>query len=220
METLNIYIDETKFEKDGKNYLALCLVIIKNDENISEIKEHLEKLYRELSTDQFLGHDEDDRLFHFTEDSMEIKPRLIELIRTFQIKGYIAYDVLTDSTEFKKTYLKIFFKLLFHRVSKNNNCDIHVFYEEQSEIKEPNIKSIIDKIKIEFTNLKLSVTKTTKKNILICLPDYLLGVFRDTTKTPLQDYMRRNYYKLNTKVRLIHDIEKDIFYSTRNPYTF
>jgi len=220
LEKLHFYIDETKFKKDAKLYLGLSLVIIRNDENIDELKEELNLLKKELELDQFLGHDKDDRLLHFTEDSLEIKPKVIDKIRPLPIKAYIAYTILENDSEFKRTYLEILKKLLFDRINKNKQFNIHIFYEEQSQIKQNDVQQILDTILTSIDAPNCTISKTTKENVLICLPDYILGVFRDITDTEKksQDYMKRNYGKLNSKIRLIIDMENHIFYSTKNPY--
>lgn len=219
MEVVNFYIDETKFIKDDLEYLALSLVLVRDKANIEHIQEKLELLKRRLIGDQFLSHDEDDRLFHFTEDSMEIQPKLIEEIRDFSIKGYIAYYPLSEDS-MKETYLKILYKLLKDRVSKNITYNMHLYYEENSSIKHPYIQGVLDNILSIHTEANIVASKTTKENILICLPDYLLGVFRDIADTSKkkQDYMYRNYEKFRSKIRLIIDMKNDIFYDKNKPY--
>ncbi len=220
MEDVYFYIDETKFIKNSINYLGLSLVLVRNNKNIEFIKNELESLYNEVAADQYLGLNRDNRIFHFTEDNMEIKPRLVDKIRDFNIKAYIAYDTIKYSSMFKSVYLRILHKLLYDRVSKNKHCNIHVFYEEQSEIKKYDVELIFKDILKTTTVGCYSISETTKKNILICLPDYILGVFRDKTDANKKqyDYRQRNYEKFSSKIRLVIDMEKDIFYSKDNPY--
>lgn len=219
MEVVNFYVDETKFSKEGIDYLALALVLIKSGDNVEQIERNIIELKKELAGDQFLAHDYDDRLFHFVEDSLEIQPRLIEKIRDFVIRGYIAFHPFSG-TRIKDTYLKILFKLLNERISAYSEYQMNLFYEEQSEITEPDIKSLLDDILNIHSGVNITAVKTTKDNVLICLPDYLLGVFRDIAHSEKKklDYMYRNFEKLRSKIRLIIDMEHHIFYHKDNPY--
>lgn len=220
LDLVHFYIDETKFVKNNKKYLGLSLVLIRDEKHIKKIEKELASLKHELAIDQYLGHDENDRLFHFTEDSAEIKPKLVDKIRDFNIRGYIAYNEFQDNGDFKNKYLEILFKLLNDRIVKYKHCEIHVFYEEQSEIKQKDVQFILDTISRKYNVKNISIQKATKANILLCLPDYLLGVFRDITDSTKKqfDYMRRNFEKFSNKIRLIIDMEEDVFYHKKNPY--
>ncbi len=218
---MHFYFDETKFKIDGIEYLALAGVLIE-EQNMASILSHLEALKTELEEDQFLGKKEENRLLHFTEDNLEIQPKVIECLREQKVKVYIAYKILGD--DYQDTYNNIMTKILFDRFQKNHTYKFTINYEENTYIKPTKLAKAIDNIskvvqerKPTFTGYTL--VKVNKTEPFNAIPDYFLGVFRQYIVVDTrQDYMKRNFEKLRKKIRLILDMENDIFYHKDNPY--
>lgn len=218
---IHFYFDETKFKIDGTEYLALAGVLIE-EQNLSSIINHLEELKTKLKEDQFLGKKEENRLLHFTEDNLEIQPKVIECLREQKVKVYIAYQVLSE--DYQNTYNSVMTKILFDRFQKNHTYKFIVNYEENTHIKPTKLNKAIDNISKLVQERKptfkgYSLVKVNKTEPLNVLPDYFLGVFRQyITINKRKDFMERNFEKLRKKIRLILDMENDIFYHKDNPY--
>lgn len=218
---MHFYFDETKFKIDGIEYLALAGVLIE-DQNMASILSHLEALKTELEEDQFLGKKEENRLLHFTEDNLEIQPKVIECLREQKVKVYIAYKILGD--DYQDTYNNIMTKILFDRFQKNHTYRFTINYEENTYIKPTKLAGAIDIISKVVQERKptfkgYTLIKVNKTEPFNAIPDYFLGVFRQyIVVDKRQDFMKRNFEKLRKKIRLILDIENDIFYHKDYPY--
>ncbi len=217
---IHFYFDETKFKIAETEYLALAGVLIE-DQNMVDITHNLEALKKELEEDQFLGKKEDNRLLHFTEDNLEIQPKVIECLREQNLKVYIAYQVLGDN--YQDTYNDIITKILFDRFQKNHTFHFTIYYEENTQIKPMKLKEAINTVTKTIQERKptfsgYNLNKTTKTEILNVLPDYFLGVFRQYTLAPEQDFKVRNFEKLRKKIRLVLDMQTHVHYHKKNPY--
>jgi hypothetical protein len=222
MKTINCYFDETEFTFHSNNYLALAGVFVE-DEVVSEIESILFELKEDLEVDQFIGKKEDSRIFHYTEDNLEIRPRVVECLRFQKLRVYIAFHSIEIG--YKETYLHITKKILFDRFQEMHNCKFNIFYEENSKIKSTYFKNAINDMILQLQGkfsalVSPKIEKISKENILCVLPDYFLGVFRDyhKDKKKRQDHMVRSFDKLRAKIRLIIDIKDQRYYSRNNPY--
>lgn len=220
MKNIHCYFDETEFKIDDNDYLGLAGVFLTN-ENKSEITHVIQMLKEELESDQFLGRRSKKKIFHFTDDSQEVQPKVIECLRAQNLRVYIAYKRLDG--DYQNTYHNIIAKILYDRFQKNHEYKFIVNYEENRKIKPTKLQSelnritsSIKKIKPEFPSPVLN--KITKDEILNVLPDYFLGVFNQYHNTPREDFKKRNFEKFRKKIRLIVDVDDEKFYHKHNPY--
>lgn len=214
------YFDETEFKIEGTAYLALAGVFIA-EENMSVIEDTLTELKETLEVDQFIGSTDGRRLFHFVEDNQEVQPKVIDCIRNKGYKAYIAYKKL--GVPYHESYTSIMRKILLDRIKANNTSDFFINYEETDKVKFPKVSSLLEDIistlREEHPTIEMpSLQKVTKQDIYSVIPDYILGVFQAYNRSSRQDYMRRDFEKLRNKIRLIVDIESDIYYHRGNPF--
>lgn len=215
------YFDETKFYRDNIPYLGLACVTIEKQQ-INDIEKVLLDLKESLVEDQFTGKRKKTKIFHFTDDNTIIKNEILRHLRDAHFRAYIAFAELKEP--YWQTYVMLLEKNLYGRLQEKHDYAFRIHYEENSEIKYTQIST---KIKVMIDNLKKDypvistpiITKITKRNILVTLPDYILGVFRAYSKVNRLEYMKFDFEKLRNKIRLIVDMKKSIYYSRKNPYT-
>lgn len=220
MKVIHCYFDETEFDIEDVAYLGLSGVFIEDNE-IDNIETSLTELKDTIDVDQYTGRKEGSRTFHFTEDIMDIKPKIIECIRNKNFRSYIAFTEL-DNT-YLEVYISILEKILYDRLQEKHDYDFRIYYEQNDKLKPSHIEKRIDEIiirlKTKFPEIKRPILeKVTKEEILSSIPDYMLGVFRDYIKSKRHPYMVQHFEKLRSKIRLIVDMKRGVYYSRSNPF--
>jgi hypothetical protein len=220
MSKIHCYFDETKFFLNNIEYIGLAGVFL-TDENKLEITDVLYTLKDELESDQFLGRRRKKKIFHFTDDNQEIQPRVIECLRTQNVRVYIAYKKFVGN--YQDVYHSIITKILYDRFQKNYMDEFIINYEENPEIKPKKLQTELDKVtslirKRRKDFLSPILNKITKDEILNVLPDYFLGTFNQYHNVDREDFKKRNFEKFRKKIRLIVDIDNGKFYHKYNPY--
>lgn len=220
MKVIHCYFDETEFDINDVTYLGLAGVFIEGNE-VNNIEASLIELKDTIDVDQYTGRKEDSRTFHFTEDNMAIKPKIIDCIRDKNFRSYIAFTELKDT--YSQTYISILEKILNDRIEEKHDYEFKIYYEQNDKLKSSHLNNRIDemitRLKAKFSHIQTpTLEKVTKEEILSSVPDYILGVFRDYIKDKRLPYMVYHFEQLRNKIRLIVDMEKGIYYSRSNPF--
>lgn len=220
MKIIHCYFDETKFDIKGITYLGLAGTFIEEDE-IKNIETSLIELKDTIDVDQFTGRKEGSRTFHFVEDNMAIKPKIINCLRDKNFRSYIAFTELKDT--YSQVYMAILEKILNDRLEEKHDYKFKIYYEQNDELKPSHlnnrINEMIIRLKPKFSHIQIpTLEKVTKEEILSSVPDYILGVFRDYIKDKREPYMVQHFEQLRNKIRLIVDMQQGMYYSRSNPY--
>lgn len=221
MENIYFYIDESF---DGENNrLLLSLVVVSEDEDL-RVRSLVKKLKGDISNDQYSGirNKNIKKIFHYTDDKPDVRNKLIDQLRIFHYKAYIAYKEISES--YQETYRYLFYKLIKERVKKHSDKIIQIYYEQNPQIShhvlEKQINDLQDELKRIWTKASvynIQCHKSTKENIMLCIPDYILGTYNDyADDNNKHDYARLSFEKLRGKVRLIMDLDNNVYYSRNN----
>jgi hypothetical protein len=224
------FIDETEILINGNHYLALSIVSIKNEELKNLNCQKLEKLKMEIISDYRNGLTNLDKenLFHYAENNIYVKEKYLIILRELQFEAFIIFTKNKQNNMKKNEYQKLYYllssKILFiilRRFSVYNNI---ISFEENSKIS----KNKLEKILTEINGLpKFTIHIATKDEILLSIPDYVLGIFRECMKKDLQksiDKLKNNQSlneekKLNEivdKIRLVIDVDNKKYYSRKD----
>lgn len=222
------YIDETDvIIEDKQRYFALSVVSIMDDDVKRLNIQKLEDLKKELLTDfrNGLTNAQKVKLFHYADDNIAVKEKYISNLRGLSFEAFIIY-IKTESVGLIKADYQEIYHILFNvimykvlrRYYRNNNI---IFFEENTKISqtklENNLKNIrgIPKFKLYSAN---------KNEILLSIPDYILGIFRDCIKKDLSKNIEslkegqnlKEETKLNEildKIRLVIDLTNSKYYA-------
>ena len=156
MKIIHCYFDETKFDIEGVTYLGLSGVFI-NENEIENIETSLLELKEILDVDQFTGRKEDAKTFHFVEDNMAIKPRIISSIRDKNFRSYIAFTELEGS--YSDVYIAVLAKILKDRLEEKHDYEFKVFYEQNDELKPSHMNKKIDTMIAVTSGVKIGSMK-------------------------------------------------------------
>lgn len=229
--TTNIfhYIDEAELVFQNKHYLALCVISVRGDKLNQSNKENIKKLKKDISLDFRNGLSDDDRtkLFHYCDNNILVKEKYISLLRELQFEAFIIFikhDKNMKKKEYQDNFYKIFNKLMYNvlrRYKTNNN---YIYVEENSKISQNQLEKNLLNIK-SLPKFKIQIL--SKKEILLSIPDYVMGIFRDCMKKDLSESISKlkseqklkEENKLNEiidKIRLVIDLENSKYYSRQN----
>lgn len=225
------YIDESDitFNDNSNHYLALTVVSIHDQKLKEENKKSLESLKYEVSSDLKNGLSSKARtkLFHYAEDNISVREKYFSLLRKLPLESFIIFiksERHMKKEAYKESYYKIF-NVIMQNVLKRNKTDInYICIEQNSKISKTKIEENLLSLK---TLPKFNIEVLAKEEILLSLPDYILGVFRDCMKKDLSgsisklkpEQTLKEENKLNEiidKIRLVIDLDKSKYYSRQN----
>ena len=128
---------------------------------------------------------------------------------------------------YKKWYRELIRKLLFDRIRDHKDRQLHFIFE-QNDIETKKgvsiiIRSIIDNIN-KKDKVKLiaqpSINFSDKSDDCLSLSDYVCGIFKAHYEnlSKSNNMERRNFERIRGKIRVIHNLLTDEFYTRRNPF--
>lgn len=223
------FIDESGFDEKSIIFLVGLVILDKPDiviNKITKLKEDIlhDPILVKIRTVKQLK----SRGFHYCEDHFEVRNKLIDLMSTLTFQAYICFvekNKLKDR-ERQETYRQLIRKLLYDRVRGNMEVKIHICLEKTIE-KEQNIVEIIkDVVKdiIKRGKKPIShfpeVTFSGKEEACLSVVDYVCGIFRSHYENLYKEdnFERRNFDRIRWKIRVIHNLLSDEFYTRRNPF--
>jgi hypothetical protein len=188
------YTDETDIKINNKHYMALSVISILNEDVRQNNIEKLKILKEEIITDfrNGLNQKQRENIFHYCEDNTYVKEKYQATLRTLDFEAFIIF-IQGDSSnmkkrEYQKSYYKIFDLMIYNvlrRFKRNHN---YIYPEENSKISKDKLIDNLSKIQ-GITKFKLEIA--TKNEILLSIPDYILGIFRDCIKKDLTENIAR-----------------------------
>lgn len=225
------YLDES--ETPDKKTLILSLISINGDFIKNDISNKLTLLKDYLISDlrNGLTDNQKNKLFHYCEDNIMVKERYIPILRELNIEAQIMFKSEQESMDKlgKEVYQNNYYTL-FNSLMKNvlrrykNNINI-VTVEENSKISLKELERIIYEKGHFFSNTV--VEKNGKDDILLSIPDYILGMVRDCMKKDFSERLSKlkkeqslvediKFYEISDKIRLIADLTNNQFFTRQN----
>ncbi|MGB5919258.1 reverse transcriptase family protein [Arcobacter sp.] len=224
------YTDESDIKINGKHYLALSVISIFTEDLKEDNKNKLTILKESIVNDlrNGLTSKQKNNIFHHTSDNTYVKEQYQRLLRTLDFEAFIIFiDGNSENMrkiEYQNAYYKIFdiiFYKILRRFKQYNN---YLYPEENSKI---SINKLEENLKRLQGIPKFTINKATKNEILLSMPDYILGIFRDCIKEDLTEKCNKlktgqtlnQANKLNEildKIRLVIDVSNKKYYARQN----
>jgi hypothetical protein len=222
------YIDES--ESYDKKTLILSIVSISGDFLKKIITDKLNSLKTDLVSDLRNGLSDKQRskLFHYCEDSMTIKDKYMAVLRELNIETQIIFKSENEQMSkeaFQNNYYAIFDSLMKNILQRYKNTTNTIIIEENTKIKLTKLENIADE-RVSFSQ-KIKIEKSGKNDILLSIPDYILGIVRDCMKEDFSNRLEklrawqnlqedRKFCEISDKIRLVADLTNNEFFSRQN----
>jgi len=222
------YIDES--ETPDKKTLILSLVSISGDFFKNTITDRLTSVKNDLVFDLRNGLTDMQRkkLFHYCEDNIMVKEKYIPILRELNIEVQLIFKSAKESMDkeaYQNNYYAIFNSLIKNVLRRYRNSTNTIIVEENSKISLKTLEKIILTRGNFFTNTVIA--KGGKDDILLSIPDYILGIVRDCMKENFSERLEKlrigqklkedtKFYEVSDKIRLIADLTNNQFFSRQN----
>lgn len=222
------YIDES--ETPDKKTLILSIVSIHGDFLKNTITDRLTSLKNDLVSDLRNGLTDKQRskLFHYCKDNIMVKEKYIPVFRELNIETHIMFkseDEQMSKETFQNNYYAIFDSLMKNILRRYKNSTNTIIVEENSKITLTKLQEIVRTRGNFFPNTVIS--KSGKNDILLSLPDYILGIVRDCMKEDFSEKLNKlrtgqklkedtKFFELSDKIRLIADLTNNQFFTRQN----
>ena len=219
-----MFFDESEIQlEDQTSLLILCCVLLEDYNIVTSL---VENIHDEILSDPYIlgRRNRIRRALHWTDLQPAYQFLFIREINTMPITSFIAYKTLSSSEDYKEAYLELVKQILTQRFKTNNlnSTLVSVTFEENSKIKETNLKSITNNILLKKRTNELCPRdifvsiKAKQDEICLSLPDAILGSFRkyltlDKSKR-IDDgnHITTHFLSIREKIKVIYD---------RNTYT-
>lgn len=228
------FIDESGSGFSSEGIAILCYVVIDNPEEArSKITELRENILHDPRLERILGNFPIGG-FHYTIDHFEIKNKFIELLKILTFQAYICFDPWVSCRSFNETYDRLFGRLIIDRLRDHKMNEINICFEQHNDNAERNmtLKAIIESkiVQIDRSERRVFegsyfVMSATKDEPCLSITDYICGIFGahfkdldNKKETGMESLSERNFEDVRNKIRCIHDIKNNIFYSRWNPF--
>ncbi|MCB4777168.1 MAG: reverse transcriptase family protein [Sulfurovum sp.] len=225
------YIDES--ETPDKKTLILSLVSINGNFLKNTIFNKLTLLQNDLVSDlrNGLTDNQKSKLFHYCEDNITVKERYISILRELNIEAQIMFKSEQESMDklgkevYQNNYYALFNSLMKNILRRYKNNTNMITVEENSKISLEKLKEIVLSKGSFFPNT--IIEKSGKDDILLSIPDYILGIVRDCMENNFSEKLNKlktgqtlkENIKLNEisdKIRLIADLTNNQFFTQQN----
>ena len=224
------YTDESDIKINGKHYLALSVVSIFSEDLKESNKDKLITLKEDIVNDLRNGLNDKQRngIFHHTSDNTYVKEQYQSLLRTLDFEAFIIFidgnSNNMQKKDYQQTYYKIFNVIFYKILRRFKQYNNYLYPEENSKI---SINKLEENLKKLHGLPKFTISKATKNEILVSMPDYILGIFRDCIKEDLTEKYNKlkkgqtlnQANKLNEildKIRLVIDLSNKKYYARQN----
>lgn len=225
------YIDES--ETPDKKTLILSLVSINGNFLKNTISDKLTLLQNDLVSDlrNGLTDNQKNKLFHYSEDNIMVKERYIPILRELTIEVQLMFKSEQKSMDklgkevYQNNYYALFNSLIKNVLRRYRNNTNIITVEENSKISLKKLESIVLLRRNYFPNTVIE--KSGKDDILLSIPDYILGIVRDCMKSDFSEKLSKlkkeqtlkedtKFCEISDKIRLIADLTNNQFFTRQN----
>lgn len=225
------YIDES--ETPDKKTLILSLVSINGNFLKNTIFDKLTLLQSGLVSDlrNGLTDNQKNKLFHYCEDNIMVKERYIPILRELTIEVQLMFKFEQESMDklgkevYQNNYYALFNSLMKNVLRRYRNNTNIITVEENSKISLKKLERIVLIRGNYFPNTVIE--KSGKDDILLSIPDYILGIVRDCMKSDFSERLSKlkkeqtlkedtKFCEISDKIRLIADLTNNQFFTRQN----
>ena len=218
--------DETEFDVDGVQYLAICFVRISDLEKAEQALEILRGDYLtkpgakgDLSVLREGG-------IHFTDAHYDLRTTTLDLMTDFlPWSASIHFSRLKSSKHYKETYLRLFADLVRQEFVTADESNLEMLIEKNDKVKLP---SIIQVTETEYRRSEseggrrprsLPRIRSVRKadTTALTLPDFVLAAFRSYAQL-VQDDSVLDFERIRDRVRYVGDSDSGSYYTRKKPF--
>lgn len=229
--SVNIYVDETELIFNRQRYLAIGLALI---EDVDGVILTTDSICRSYIADPFSGGRKKNikkKKLHFTDAIEDLRKAYIDKLSILPFRGYVAFARLNCDNEYARTYIKLIKNILPHRLMACDGTCVEIIFEENPKIKQSALEQVVKEIFSNLENInnrRPIVVKTIIGSKVghscFSVPDFLLGIFRkfaliETDEVKDKERTKMFFEQLRDRYRVILDVEKNIIYSRKRPFT-
>jgi hypothetical protein len=224
------------FDESGDGFFTegvaiLCCVVIQNyEETCLKIEELKEDILHAPRFEYILG-DFSTTGFHYSDNHFEIRNEFIALLRTLTFQAYICFDPDVTCRDFYVTYDRLFGRLVIDRLRDHRTDEIQICFEQHGRVA-PRLEEIKFMISSKVEEIKRvdgreviyhpTVRCAGKEEPCLAIADYICAIFSTHKAQNIipgnESLATRNFEDVRMKIRCIHDIKNNDFYSRRNPF--
>lgn len=216
--------DEAEFESDSKKYLAVCVSVSAEQEDISR---EIGKAIDAVVADPFYYEDKEKlrkRGMHFGDLPEDLRRSFLDMTALLPFRAYIAFsDVEKD--EYEKTYLDLIASVLRRRLIGAHSRSIRVLFEQNSKISMSKLEKLVQSMWADVGRetgvgpSEIFFGIVDKKFMPVGVPDFILGAFvryyaPKTKPIPRND---SQFELIRDKIRVIYDLGSGREYGRRDP---
>jgi len=219
-------VDETTFDRDGKQYLAISIVI---SEQVEKIRALTLATLREHMGDPFSGGKKaplESKGLHFTDAPEALRTTYAQVLSILPIRGYVAFAELSSNTNYESLYIRLVKSLLPRRLMAQDGGTVTIVFERNDSVSTQKLSAAVDDVYKGLTSTNnrrpASPPKTEFKGKLdepaFSAPDALLWIFRTTFEaTDIKEMNYLRFERLRDKYRHIVNVDTGAMYSRRHP---
>lgn len=217
---INFYVDEGgDLSKNSKyNIFTLGCSIVQDISGTKLKISNKEKYIR----DKLYFDRPDFEGFHASVDHPNIYSEFVGLLREIPFRSYLVFIGVKEETikDKQSIYIKMVGTLFKNLFLHYKNYDINIFFEQNGIFKNTVSK---EKFKEELLRISEKMGSAVRFNINICgkeenllaITDYINHIFLKAYRKNIKPCRVRNYELIQSKIGMIHDIDRDIYYNNK-----
>jgi len=226
VRNVTLYFDESEIKTTQGSVLVVGCVAI---EEVEKVQQAVEDLLRRHQADPFLvGRKAKLRKkgLHYADITEEIRQDLVRLVAELPIRGFVAYDLVANYTDYEKAYVQLLGGLLLNRFVYYDRAELRIIYEENPQLRQTELET-----KVLFTYFYLH-TQSSRRPARIpkvaaggkldepCLSvvDCLLGVFGGYAIDP-NERQQSLFERIRDQYRLIVSVPSGKSFTRKDPFT-
>ena len=227
------FIDESGSGFHTEGAAILCCVVLQDyEETCSRINGLKEDILHNHRLENILG-EFSVTGFHHSENHFEIRNEFVGLLNRLTFEAYICFDPKVTRRGFSATYDRLFGHLIIDRLRDHRTNEVHICFEQHGK-EVARLREITSIISSKIEEIYMvdgrevihppEVRYAGKEEPCLAIADYICAIFSAHNAeleevVPGEESLKtRNFEDVRMKIRCIHDIKKNIFYSRKNPF--
>lgn len=224
--SIDFVIDETEFIADRTHYLSLGCAVIYDTPTVSTAIE--DTLANYLAMPFSLGKKDDikNNGLHFADSHPELKTQFIAKLATLPFRIYIMAQAISPADNYRDVYISLLQRLTFMLYPRHTGKTVRLTIENNSKVKGGRCEKELDDLfeTLKRADMPRPASKPTimiasKKNSLVAIPDYMLGVFNaylrnGSTATSLE---MMQFERLRDRFSYVFNVTTQQTFSRKNP---
>lgn len=226
---VDIFIGDAGFDEQSRIATVGCLVL----ESADLINQGVEKIREDLLSDPFIrgipGTESALKKngFRYLTDDPEVHTRFIEALREFMFMAYICFadrEILkSDKTTDDSIYYRLYGRLIYERLRANKSRSINIWLAKKlnhrlgaiQQITTAQVAEIARRDRVGVLSTPM-VCMAGVNELCFAVADYTICVVQQRLADP-NSILARDFEKIRSKVRVIHNFETGEFYTRENP---